>query len=90
MEWMQREKATITLDRAKVRDAMDLTGRRTMSEAIDLALDRLIRSERLRRDVAAYRRQPPSEEETALAALRVQLDLDDDDVDYEGLYGSET
>jgi hypothetical protein len=86
---MRRDKATITLDRAKVRDAMDLTGRRTMSEAIDLALDRLIRSERLRSDVAAYRRQPASDEETALAGMQVRLDLDDDDVDYEGLYGSE-
>lgn len=85
---MARDKATVTLDRAKVRDAMDLTGGSSMSEVIDIALDRLIRSEQLRRDVVAYGRKPLSHDEVALADLPVALDLDDDDVDYEALYGN--
>ncbi len=87
---MARDKATVTLDRAKVQDAMDLTGGRSMSEVIDIALDRLIRVEQLRRDVVAYARQPLSDDEVALADMRVTLDLDDEDVDYEALYGTGT
>ena len=49
--------------------------------------ERLIRPERLRRDVAAYSRAPLTAEELALAELPVALDLDDDDVHYEALYG---
>jgi hypothetical protein len=85
---MARDKATVTLDRAKVRDAMDLIGGRSMSEVIDIALDRLIHAEQLRRDVAAYGRAPLSEDELALTDLPLALDLDDEDVDYEALYGS--
>ncbi|MFV2063964.1 MAG: hypothetical protein ACC726_10695 [Chloroflexota bacterium] len=86
---MARDKATVTLDRAKVRDAMALTGGRSMSEVIDIALDRLIRVEQLRRDVAAYQRKPLSDDDMALADLPVTLDLDDEDVDYDALYGTD-
>lgn len=79
---MARNKATITLDRAKARDAMRLVEVQTMSEVIDLALDRLISAERLRQDVAAYGRTPPSDADMALADMPVAFDLDDDDVDY--------
>lgn len=58
-----------------------------MSEVIDLALDRLIRVERLRRDVTAYTRHPPTDDELIVADLPVTLDLEDDDVDYEVWYG---
>jgi len=51
MRELARDKATVTLDRAKVQDAMDLTGGRSMSEVIDIALDRLIRAEQPRRDM---------------------------------------
>lgn len=88
MNFMAKEKATVTLDREKVKEAQTLVSGRSMSDVIDLALDRLIRSERLRRDVAAYARQPPSDEEQAIADLRVVLDLDDDDVDYDAWYGT--
>ena len=84
---MARDKATITLDRQKVARASALVGGVNMSEVIDIALDRLIRSEELRRDVAAYLRQPLDEDERALAWIPVQLDLDDDDVDYDLDYG---
>ena len=46
---MAREKATTTLDRLKAKEAMHLLEVHTMSEVVDLALDRLIRAERLRR-----------------------------------------
>ena len=61
-----------------------------MSEVIDIALDRLINAEELRRDVAAYARMPLSDDEVALADLHLTLDLDDEDVDYEALYGTES
>ena len=86
---MVREKATVTLDRAKVRDAMALTDQPSMSEVIDLALDRLIRAERLRRDVATYLRHPPTDEEREIGALPVRFDLDDEVVDYDALYGAD-
>jgi hypothetical protein len=84
---MARDKATITLDREKVSRAAELVGGKTMSEVIDLALDRLIRSEELRRDVAAYSRQPLDESELDVADLPVEFDLDDEDVNYDALYG---
>jgi hypothetical protein len=86
---MARSKATITLDRAKVRDAMGLTGERSMSEVIDVALGRLISSEQLRRDVAAYSRQPVDADEFMATDDPVVFDLDDDDVDYDALYGAD-
>lgn len=58
-----------------------------MSEVIDVALGRLIWAERLRRDVEAYARQPLTEDELALVDLQPSLDLGDDDVDYDALYG---
>ncbi len=84
---MAKEKATITLDRAKVEAAKALIGARSVSEVIDVALARLIRAEQLRRDVEAYSRRPPTSDEMDLADLPVTLDLDDDNVDYDAVYG---
>jgi hypothetical protein len=84
---MARDKATITLDRDKVARAASLVGGRSTSEVIDMALDRLIRAEELRRDVAAYARQPLGDDELAITDLPVEFDLADEDVDYEALYG---
>lgn len=86
MSGMAKEKATITLDRAKIELARSLIGRRPVSEIIDVALGRLIRNEQLRRDVEVYSRRPPTADEIALAELPVSLDLDDDDVDYDVHY----
>lgn len=83
---MAREKATVTIDREKLEQARALIRARTMSEAIDVALDRLIRAEQLRRDVAVYAREPLTAEELELVDLPLDFDLDDDDVDYEALY----
>lgn len=84
---MARRKATVTLDREKVERARVLTGSKSMSDVIDVALDRLIRTERLRRDVEAYSKQPPTDEERRAGDLSVALDLGDDDIDYAALYG---
>jgi hypothetical protein len=84
---MARQKATVTIDRDKLETAKSLIAVRSMSETIDVALDRLIRVEQLRRDVAAYARAPFTVDELDIADLPVKLDLDDDDVDYEAHYG---
>jgi hypothetical protein len=64
---MAKEKVTITLDRAKAEAARGLVGAASTSEVIDIALERLLRAERLRRDVEAYRRFPQTVEERAVA-----------------------
>jgi len=84
---MAKEKATITLDRTKIEAARALIGGLPVSEVIDIALGRLVRSEQLRRDVEAYSHRPPTADEIALADLAVSVDLDDDDVDYDAHYG---
>jgi len=86
---MAREKATVTIDRDKLELAKALIRVRTMSETIDVALDRPIRGEQLQRDVAAYAREPLTADELELADVPLDLDLDDDDVDYEALYGEQ-
>ena len=85
---MAKEKATITLDRAKVDRAKTLLRAKSISETIDTALERLLQSELLRRDVAAYRRTPQDPGDFAVADLPVHFDLDDDDIDYAALYGT--
>ena len=52
---------------------------------VDVALDRLIRLERLRRDIGAYRAAPPTDDEVALADLAGGALLDDD-TDWAALY----
>ncbi len=88
MVGMARDKVTITLDRQKARAAMDLSGGRSVSAVIDIALDRLIRTERLRHDIAAYGLQPLTEDELLVSDLPVRLDLGDEDVDYDAIYGT--
>ena len=85
---MAREKVTITLDRAKAETARHLVGAGSTSEVVDIALDRLVRAERLRRDVDAYRRVPPTTEEGALAALNDTTALGDD-TDWGALYADQ-
>jgi hypothetical protein len=47
----------------------------------------LIRTERLRSDIRAYQRQPQEPAELAIEDLAVALNLEDEEVDYEALYG---
>jgi hypothetical protein len=83
---MAREKATVTLDRSKVDAARKLVHAKSVSETIDIALERLVKAERLRRDVAAYSSRPMTDEELAIADLPVSFDLGDEEVDYDALY----
>ena len=75
------------LDRDKAERARALTGAASVSDAVDGALDRLIRAADLRRDIEAYRAAPQSADERAIGDLPVAFDLGDDDVDYEAHYG---
>jgi hypothetical protein len=84
---MARSKATITLDKDKAAEAAALLGAASLSDAIDTALDRVIRAEQLRSDIAAYLGRPPTDEELGVADLPVVFDLGDEDVDYEAVYG---
>jgi hypothetical protein len=86
---MVKEKATITLDRAKAAEARAIAGARSISEVIDLALDGFIRAGRLRADIAAYQKEPPTESESELAMLGDTSGLTDD-TDWEALYADET
>jgi hypothetical protein len=83
---MAKEKVTITLDRAKAEAARRLVGAASTSEVVDIALERLVRSERLRRDVEAYRRIPQTADERAMAEQAADTRGLDDDVDWEALY----
>jgi len=85
MEYMAREKATITLDRSKAATARALLGVGSTSEAIDVALDELIHAARLRTDIAAYQRTPPTQDEVALASLG-DIGGIGDETDWEALY----
>jgi hypothetical protein len=85
---MAKVKVTITLDRAKAAEAQAITGARSTSEVIDRALAQLIRAERLRSDVAAYRRQPPTQEEVDLALISDTSGLADD-TDWAALYADD-
>jgi hypothetical protein len=82
---MAREKATITLDRRKAEEARVLVGVESTSAVVDVALDRLIQLERLRRDIAAYRATPPTDDELALAELAGE-GLLEDETDWAALY----
>jgi hypothetical protein len=84
---MAKQKVTITLDRRKVADARTLIGGTSTSQVIDVALDRLLHTERLRRDIAAYRHRPVGPDEAWADELPVEFDLGDDEVDYEKDYG---
>lgn len=75
---MAKEKATVTLYREKVDEARSLVRASSTSEVIDIALDRLIHIERLRRDVSGYRNVPVGEDELAIAAFGEDIGLDDD------------
>ena len=82
---MAREKATITLDKSKAERARSLLGAASTSESVDIALDFLIRSERLRRDIVAYRRVLPTDAELE-GALLSDVSALADDTDWETLY----
>jgi len=84
---MAREKATITVDRAKLERARVASGSATVSATVDRALDALLRAERIRRDVNAYLEFPQGAEEHALGVPTPGSGADlSDDTDWEALY----
>ncbi len=86
---MAREKATITVDRAKLALVRELTGSPSASAAIDVALGELIRLDRIRRDVAAYTAVPQSDEERAVARVAPSWRDLADDTDWAELYADD-
>ncbi|MGH3849999.1 MAG: hypothetical protein ACRDRT_09895 [Pseudonocardiaceae bacterium] len=83
---MAKQKVTITVDPTKVGVVRRLTGAASTSAAIDLALGELIRSEHLRRDVAAYSGRPATDDEIALSRTNPPWDDLADDLDWAALY----
>jgi len=83
---MAKRKATITVDGEKLAEARRLTRGSSNSGTIDIALDRLIHQERLRHDLAAYAKHPPSDEDAALAQSSVDWRELADDTDWTALY----
>lgn len=86
---MPKQKTTITVERRKVDEARRLTGAASTSATIDLALDRLIRSERLRKDIAAYTGRPPTEDEIALGSITPPWSDLADETDWDALYSED-
>jgi hypothetical protein len=80
---MAKEKATITVDRAKLAEARSILGVNSASAAIDAALSEVIRRARLRRDIEAYAMRPPTDEEVALGAVRPDWSELADDTDWD-------
>ena len=80
---MVKEKATITVDRAKLAEARAVLGVSSASAAIDIALSELIRRARLRHDVEAYARLPLTDQEIALGEVRPDWTALADDTDWE-------
>ena len=87
---MAREKATITVDRAKLALVRELTGAPSASAAIDVALAELIRLDRTRRDVAAYTAVPQTDEERAVARRSPSWRDLADDTDWDELYADDS
>ena len=84
---MSKTRASVSVDRTKVAQARELLGVSSLSEIIDIALDRLIVDELDRRHAAGYVRQPPDADEDAWAEVRRDPSEIADDVDWAGLYG---
>lgn len=79
-------KTTVSIDRDNLVNALDLLVVSSTSDVVDFALERLVRSKRLIRDLRGYLACPPTADELLLGELAVGFDLDDD-VDYDALYG---
>ncbi len=84
---MPKSKVSVTLDPAKAAQARELLGTTTLSELIDIALDRLIVDELERRHAAGYLRLPPEPGEGAWAEIERDPSAVADDVDWARLYG---
>ena len=73
-------------ERDKVDRVRAITGAASASDAIDRALDELLRLEQLRNDIAAYTAEPPTVEEIALGRSGSGSSDLADDTDWEAVY----
>ncbi len=80
---MAKEKATITVDRAKLSEARALLGAASASATIDVALSELIRRRRVRNDVRAYAQTPSTAHEAALGRTTPDWSDLSDDTDWD-------
>ncbi len=80
---MAKSKATITVDREKLAAARAVLGATSASATIDAALSEVIRRAQIRRDIEAYRRVPPTEDEAALSQAGPDWNDLADDTDWE-------
>lgn len=79
IESVAKERATITVDREKLSEARAMLGAPSASATIDVALSELIRRLRLRNDLRAYARVPPTADESAIGRSSPDwVDLADD------------
>lgn len=85
---MPRLKTTVSIDEATLHAACELLGRTSTSEVVDIALARLVETQRLLNDIRGYLAAPPTTEELMLAHIPVSFDLDDDDIDYDQFYAA--
>lgn len=85
---MARNKVTITLDRAKAECARTLVNANSVSDTIELALDRLIFEARVEQDLAAYQAHPQGSEELTIARRQPRRQLDQDPTDWETFYAN--
>lgn len=86
---MAKSKATITVDRVKLAEARAALGVASASAAIDIALSEVVRRARIRQDLEAYRRTPPTSEEVALGLALPDWDDLADDTDWESEWPEE-
>lgn len=82
---MTKSKVTISVDPERLTEARALAGS-TTSATVDAALRRFIAYERARRDLAAYRRAPQSDDDVAGAEDWADYSDLADDTDWEKLY----
>ena len=84
---MAKTKVSVTVDPAKVAQARALVEVATLSQLVDIAIDRLIVDELERRHTAGYVARPPAADETAWAEAPRDPSQISDDVDWARLYG---
>ncbi len=90
MKHMARSKATITVDRDLLQQVQGVVGRTSASDTIDLALRELLKAERIRRDIAAYKAVPLTPDEISLTSHVAASHGDlEDDTDWEALFSDD-
>jgi Bacterial antitoxin of type II TA system, VapB len=80
---MAKEKATITVDRAKLAEARAMLGVSSASAAIDVALSELIRRARMRHDIETYTKTPLTDQEVAAGDIAPDWSDLADDTDWD-------